>query len=307
MLTNPYSTTLLVHTSYSLQSANNMAGGRSLHFRKPSNPSKPFLPSRTLTYRQKRALQTYGPPILGIIALVWLFLHFIPRSSAVVVRQPPSGTPPVVIVTTLDPQLPDRFKEAIRDNRRQYAAHHGYATFFPSTADYDLGGYPESWSTVPALRHAMTLHPHTEWMWYLDSTALIANSTRDLHIQVLSPHVLESLMIRNASIIPPDSTVKTDPNLKVEQVGLIISQDAEGLGTGSMLIRTGDWAQYFLDMWFEPLYRTYNFKRLEIDALQHILQWHMPVLAHVALIPQRVLNSYEKEAKQESRNEDGKK
>jgi genetic interactor of prohibitins 3, mitochondrial len=40
-----------------------------------------------------------------------------------------------------------------------------------------LRSSPASWSRVPAVRHAMTLHPGATYIWYLDSTALIMTPT----------------------------------------------------------------------------------------------------------------------------------
>ena len=63
-------------------------------------------------------------------------------------------------MTVLDPNLDPGHAESIKENRRDYASRHGYETFFPSSDDYDLtSGVPASWSTLPALRHAMKLFP----------------------------------------------------------------------------------------------------------------------------------------------------
>jgi mannan polymerase II complex MNN11 subunit len=59
-----------------------------------------------------------------------------------------------------------------------------------------------------------------------------------------------------------------------------------------MLLRSGDWAKFFLDAWFDPLYRSYNFQKAEAHALEHIVQWHGTVLQRLGLVPQRVLNCY---------------
>ena len=181
----------------------------------------------------------------------------------------------------------------IIENRKWYAARHGYATFFPNTTDYDLmPGVPKSWSTVPAMRHAMTLHPHTSWLWYLSSTALIMDASQSLHTKLLDPRKLESLMIVDKPVVPPDSVIKTFSHLRGERVDFILTQDKEGLASGSFLVRGGEWAKYFLDAWFDPLYRSYNFQKAEAHALEHIVQWHGTILAKLALVPQRVINGY---------------
>lgn len=258
--------------------------------RKSSTPSV-YASTRSSSYRQRRALKTYGPPFLGIVAVLWLFVWLFSGSSNSI-RTPP-GTPEFVIVTTLDPKLSEKYQEAIKENRRHYASRHGYATFFPNTTDYDLmEKTPQSWSTVPALRHAMTLYPHTPWLWYLTSTALIMNTRESLHDKLTEPKKLESLMIIDTPVVPPDSVIKTFSHLHGDRAELIITQDKEGLAGGSVMVKSGEWAKFFLDTWYDPLYRSYNFQKAEGHALEHIVQWHGTVLAKLALVPQRVLNSY---------------
>lgn len=226
--------------------------------RKSSNPAA-YAPamSRTSTYGRRRTLKSLLPLILGgtgiLALLVWLF-----SSSSTAAARPPPGTPEVVIVTPLDPKTSESYKSDIKENRRHYAHRHGYATFFPNTTDYDLmPNVPQSWSTVPALRHAMTLYPHTPWLFYCTSTALIMNTKESLWDKVLEPRKLESLMITDKPVVPPDSVIKTFAHLRGERVDFVLTQDREGLAGGSMLIRTGSWAKYFLDAWFDPLYREF--------------------------------------------------
>lgn len=102
-------------------------------------------------------------------------------------------------------------------------------------------------------------------------------------------------MIRDHPVVPPDSVIKTFPRLPPHRVDFILSQDHEGLAGGALLIRSGEWAKFFLDAWFDPLYRSYNFQKAEGHALEHIVQWHGTILARLALVPQRVLNSYTRE------------
>ena len=266
--------------------------------RKSSTPHV-YTTTRTSTYQKRRLLKRYAPPCLAFLALLWLLTHLLSTKTGTSKSYIPPGTPPVVIVTTLDPKLSSSHREAIKDNRLDYALRHGYTTFFTNTTDYDLmDKTPQSWSTIPSLRHAMTLHPHSTWLWYLSSESLIMSPTQSLQQKVLAPSTLESLLIKDQPVVPPDSVIRTFSHLSSENINLIIAQDAEGLASGSILIRTGEWAKYFLDAWFDPLYRSYNFQKAEGHALEHIVQWHGTVLAKLALVPQRVMNSYTKEAKE---------
>lgn len=83
----------------------------------------------------------------------------------------------------------------------------------------------------------------------------------------MSPNKLEDLLIRDQPIVPPDSVIKTFPHLKGKNIDLAMTQDKEGLAQGSFIIRKGDWARFFLDTWFDPLYRSYNFQKADTHAL----------------------------------------
>lgn len=262
--------------------------------RKTSNPS-PYAAARASSYHRRRTWRTVLPTFLGGVGLIWLLLFVLGGSSGPAALPP--GTPEVVIVTPIDSSMGPTYIESIQENRKDYAARHGYATFFPQTTDYDLSDATRSWSSIPAIRHAMTKFPRTPWVWYLSSTALIMNAREPLGPKILAPAKLESLMLPDRPIVPPDSVIKTFPHLKGDRVDLILSQDHEGLAGGSMFIRNGDWAKYFLDAWFDPLYRSYKFQRAEGHALEHVVQWHGTVLAKLALVPQRIINSYAKESR----------
>lgn len=149
----------------------------------------------------------------------------------------------------------------------------GYVTFFPQNDQYPLRSAPASWARVPAVRHAMTTHPGSTYFWYLDSTALITNSAISLESHLLSPSRLEKLMIVNAPVVPPDSVIKTFANLKGDRIDFVVTQDKDGLAPSSFIVRNGEWAKYFLDAWFDPIYRSYNFQKAESHALEHIVQY----------------------------------
>lgn len=149
----------------------------------------------------------------------------------------------------------------------------GYLTHFPTPSQYPLNKAPSTWARVPALRHAMTLYPGSTFFWYLDSTALIMAPDLDLEAHLLRPSVVEKHMITNAPVVPPDSVIKTFSNLKGERIDFVIAQDKEGLAPNSFVVRNGEWAKFFLDAWFDPIYRSYNFQKAESHALEHIVQY----------------------------------
>ncbi|KAH7117026.1 alpha-1,6-mannosyltransferase-like protein subunit [Dendryphion nanum] len=240
---------------------------------------------------RRLTLRTVAIGTLGLLTVLWLLGWIGGRESGL--QKPVIGTgAPVVIVTVLDIAASDDFKRHIRKNREDYARKHGYLCFFPSSTDYPLRNAPASWAKVPAMRHAMTLHPTSTFFWYLDSTALIMNPTVSLQSHVLAPSKLEKLMIVNEPVVPPDSVIKTFGNLKGDRIDLVVTQDKDGISHSSFIIRNGEWAKYFLDAWFDPIYRSYNFQKAEQHALEHIVQWHGTILAKLALIPQNLINSY---------------
>lgn len=143
----------------------------------------------------------------------------------------------------------------------------GYATFFPIASEYDVEGSPRSWALVPSLRHAMATYPHSKYFFSLSPHALIMKPDVDMITHLLAPKRLEQLMLRDVSVVPPDSVIKTFSHLKGDKVDLVLTQDGEGLCQGSFIIRQTDWAKFFLDTWFDPLYRSYNFQKAEGHAL----------------------------------------
>jgi hypothetical protein len=259
--------------------------------RKTSQP-QPYKP-RSTTYRWRNLRSLFLYTFSGLSIFTFLLYLFSGSSPTAPSTTPSPGTSRIVIVTPIDPKLSASHAHDIKENRRDYASRHGYDTFFPSTSDYDLmPNVPPSWSTVPALRHALTLHPQTHWVFYLTPTALIMNTRQPLSTLLLQPSKLESLILTDKPVVPPDSVIKTLAHPHGERVDFILSQDRDGLAGGSLLIRNTDWAKFFLDAWFDPLYRSYNFQKAEGHALEHIVQWHGTVLAKLALVPQRILNSY---------------
>ena len=134
-------------------------------------------------------------------------------------------------------------------------------------SDYDYGNSPRSWALVPALRHAMTKYPQSTYFYYLSPHGLIMNPKISLTSHVMDKKRLESIMLRDKPVVPPDSVIRTFTHLKGDKVDLVLTQDAEGLCQGSFILRRGEWAKFFLDTWFDPLYRSYNFQKAEAHAL----------------------------------------
>ena len=115
------------------------------------------------------------------------------------------------------------------------------------------------------------------------------NPTLNLRNHILSPKVLEKIMLKDKPVVPPDSVIRTFGNLKADRIDLILTQDGEGLSPGSFVLKNGEWANFFLDTWFDPLYRSYNFQKAEAHALVrsslfHLIPFHI-ISSHSPLPP----------------------
>jgi len=117
------------------------------------------------------------------------------------------------------------------------------------------------------MRHAITKFPDAKYIWFLDQNSFVMNPQLTIEEHVMKPARLEELMIKDHPVVPPDSIIKTFSHLRGNDVHFVLSQDKEGLSTGSLVVRNGDWAKFFLETWFDPIYRSYNFQKAETHAL----------------------------------------
>ncbi|KOS19154.1 hypothetical protein ESCO_001309 [Escovopsis weberi] len=266
-----------------------------MHFayppRKDSNPP-PFRPrSARLPSLRRNRLRAIALVVLALVAGWWLLSG--PSLPGPAREHVPSGQPPVVIVTVLDaPSYSSAYLQTIKDNRNLYAQKHGYESMVVKALDYDTQGAPQSWAKLMAVRHALSKFPDCKFVWYLDQNAYIMDPRRSLEEQVLSPGKLESLMIKDYPVVPPDSIIKTFAHLRGNAIDLVVAQDKTSLISDSFVVRNGEWAKFFLETWLDPLYRSYNFGKAETHALEHIVQWHPTILSKLALVPQKTIAAY---------------
>jgi len=113
----------------------------------------------------------------------------------------------------------------------------------------------------------MTSYPKSKYFYFLSPHGLIMNPSLSLETHVMEPKRLESVMLRDKPVVPPDSVIRTFSHLRGDKIDLVLTQDGEGLCQGSFILRRGEWAKFFLDTWFDPLYRSYNFQKAEAHAL----------------------------------------
>jgi mannan polymerase II complex MNN11 subunit len=272
----------------------------------PRKTSQPPIFSRAAALhnasQRRRKLQRLSYVVLGTLSL-YLFWTWLSSANASEEAEEIEATPSVVLVTVFNEQtMSATMMDQVRKNREDYAERHGYTNFFTNVSTYNDLVFPSpvSWATVPALRHALTLYPTTNYLWSLSAHSLITSPSLSLSAHIFNN--LTDLMQKDIPVVPPDSVIRTFSHLKPTSCHLIMAQDMDNLAHTSILMRnsptfrsTGEpdnWAMYFLDAWFDPLYRSYAFQKAEQHALEHIVQWHPTVLAKLALIPQRMLVSY---------------
>ncbi|KAK4122940.1 glycosyltransferase family 34 protein [Parathielavia appendiculata] len=270
-----------------------------MHFalppRKTSQPP-PYIPraSRLPGLRRTR-FKLIALVGLALLALIYVITRSNNSQHAAPNTHAPRGNPPVVLVTVLDAaKYSKAYLETVRENRINYAEKHGYQTLFAKIGDYSLNGSPGSWTTVVAARDALTKYPDCRYVWYLDASGFVMNPALKVEEHVMQPARLDELMKKDMPVVPPDSIIKTFSHLKGQDVELVLTQDKEGLSAGSFILRNGEWARFFLETWFAPIYRSYNFQKAEVHALEHIVQWHPTILSRMAIVDQRLINAYNK-------------
>ncbi|KAL9051075.1 MAG: hypothetical protein Q9162_006248 [Coniocarpon cinnabarinum] len=270
-----------------------------MHYALPPRTDKapPYAPKRQNGPRWPRWLRRGRTPVLlayaaGVIFVLTLIIHQLRGGSSK--DSVPPGTPRAVIVTAFNQAVRGRYEHTIVENRELYAHMHGYGLFLANKTDYDLSDppAPASWAKIPAMRHAMAQFPYSEYFFYLEQNALIMRPNLSIEEHLMNPKRLGEIMMIDKPVVPPSSVIHTFKNVKPENIDAVFTQDYEGLGPDSFVLRRGEWAKFFLDAWFDPLYRSYNFQRAEGHALEHLVQWHGTVLMKMALVPQRLLNSY---------------
>lgn len=113
----------------------------------------------------------------------------------------------------------------------------------------------------------MTKYPQSTYVWYLDQHSFIMNPDLTIEGHIMDKKRLESILVKDQPVVPPESVIKTFSFLQGDKVDLVLTQDKEGLSQGSFIVRNGDWSKFFLDTWFDPLYRSYNFQKADTHAL----------------------------------------
>ena len=138
----------------------------------------------------------------------------------------------------------------------------------------------------------MFAFPEAEWFWYFDEDGLIQNMHTDLTSHLLNKKVLNSVILKERPIIPPNGLIKTYKNIQTENVKLIFIQFDNQIQTNSFIVKNDEVGRAIIDFWTDKLNLNYNnFPHGPDSALAHILQWHPFILSKAAIVPTRLLSS----------------
>ncbi|KAJ6009071.1 hypothetical protein N7522_004087 [Penicillium canescens] len=187
-------------------------------------------------------------------------------------------------------------KEMIYENRKTYAEKHGFEFMWANMTSYNLSnGAPIFWNKIPILKEAFVRYPDAEWVWWLDMDIIIMNMTLNIYDHILSEEGLARNILLGREMTGPGggkTGYSTPTTYKHDDINFVISLDSWGMNVGNFLMRRGEWSEWLLDMWIEPLYISQNWVFPENDAWTHLWQYHDVVRDHAAVTTQRSMNAY---------------
>ncbi|KAA8898372.1 hypothetical protein TRICI_006567 [Trichomonascus ciferrii] len=209
--------------------------------------------------------------------------------------------PKVIILSACDSSCdPDIVNKSLM-NRETYAAQ--FDNVIHQYVDLEKYKHDKSsaWFKIPAIQDMFKRAPEADWIWWLDIDAVIMNKSINICRDILSRQVIETCLAWDHPLRDTDTKFRghkyfskaTPP--KLHELDLIISQDQLGLNAGSFFIRRSAFADILLDLW-SAVDEQEHWNRHEQDGLIHLLLTYKSLLRHVALVPQRLFNSYHDES-----------
>lgn len=187
-------------------------------------------------------------------------------------------------------------KEMVYENRKTYAEKHGFEFMWANMTSYNLpNGVPISWNKIPVLKEAFERFPDAEWVWWMDTDIIIMNTTLNIYDHVLSREGLARNILLDRKMTGAGggkTGYSTPATYKHDDINFVISLDSWGMNAGNFLMRRGEWSNWLLNLWMEPLYISQNWVFPENDAWTHMWQYHGIVRDHAAVMTQRSMNAY---------------
>lgn len=188
--------------------------------------------------------------------------------------------------------------KAARENRKEYCNYHGCIEYFVDLSKYIQPGSLAVWAKIDSIREAFDKNPGVEWVWWLDTDAIIMNAELDVAKHVLSRRALKERLTYGRplhSVAGPfhQFIYMEKGEVDVDQIDLVITQDFNGFNAGSFFIRRSQFTEFLLEYWPDKLLRDKGFlPYAEQSALSYIILAHERYHQHVGLVPQRMINSY---------------
>ncbi|GER41974.1 galactosyl transferase GMA12/MNN10 family protein [Striga asiatica] len=142
-----------------------------------------------------------------------------------------NGKPRIMLVTSSPPgpcdnAIGDHYLLKAVKNKIDYCRIHGIEIVYNTAhMDKEMAG---DWAKLPLIRRLMLSHPEVEWIWWMDSDALIT----DMVFEIPSERYKDYNLV-----------IHGYPNLLFDQKSWI------ALNTGSFLIRNCQWSLDLLDVW----------------------------------------------------------
>ncbi|ODQ67345.1 hypothetical protein NADFUDRAFT_49778 [Nadsonia fulvescens var. elongata DSM 6958] len=231
-------------------------------------------------------------------------------TTAVLYKGTKKSSPKIIVVTGFDRNMGGvDFHKEVLANRLTYAQKHGYGVYGRYFQDYkqfiEHHGITRdkigNWAKFFIIRDAMLAFPDAERIWWLDLNVVITNDNINLEEHVLDPKVLDTIMLRDQALIPPESIIHTYKRVPADQIKFVVTQDDKGLSASSFVVSNDLYGRVLMDYWRDPLQMKYGAYRdqqpssPENAALTHLVQWHPTILSKVALVPGRYLASRARE------------
>lgn len=223
----------------------------------------------------------------------------------------PSGRK-VLILSACDNNNDPHMTAMALKNRDEYAAYHGYIHYFYNFTLLEKASNFEHpvWLKLPAIQDALARYPEVEWVWWLDTDAIIMNPEISLAKSFLNPDVLRERLTYGRPVGTGQALYFNDwqfyngttfperGEIDVAEIDMLFTQDDIGLNAGSFFVKRSKWTDTMLDLWGNPLlmwnenHDGRRFLRREQDAILYLYLNHEDVRQHVGLLPQRYFNAY---------------
>jgi hypothetical protein len=155
-------------------------------------------------------------------------------------------------------------------NRKAYCNYHGYKQHFVNVSKYDLDGAAPNWGKIPAIIETFNTFPDAQWIWMLDLDVIIMTPMIDLRTLLLSQTGLQSALDLNAPLHGKDWEsfgLWTSARVEFTKTDLLISQDHNGLNSGSFFIRRSQFSRFLLDVWADPFFMKLNLEQTDQNGL----------------------------------------